>query len=103
MRFILLFSLLFVCFSASAQTDSNGNISIQPGDIIRFTPHFDATKPIEVKYTKSWQPAGQSYTLYGYKQIVILKQNRNGSFEFAKYRDAFMAAVEDYRSLTQRN
>lgn len=103
MRYALLFSLLFICFSASAQTDAPGTIKLLPGQIIQFTPHFDPTHPIQLKYTKAWKPEWKSYTLYSYKQVVILKQTWYGSFEFAQYRDAFNAAVEDYKSLTQRD
>lgn len=102
MRFAIIFSLLFLCFSAFAQTDAPGNITIQTGGIIQYTPHADATHPIQVKYTKRWTPEGKHYELFSYNHVVILKRWENGSFEFAKYMDAFCAAVEDYNTLIQR-
>lgn len=95
MKFTLLFSLLLLCFSASAQTHSDGNISIK-GGVINFAPHRNASQPIRVKYTNSWSPKGKSFTLYSYKQVVILKKTWYGSFELEPFKEAFVAACEDY-------
>jgi len=92
MRHILILSLLILGFTASAQTDSYGNIKVE-GLTITYTPHFSATFPLVVQADRAHQPRGKDYILYSFENAALLKQYiPDGRFEFEQFKQAFFGA-----------